>query len=328
MPLRVNLSRGATALGNPSYINYGRVYTVHTNVKVKDVGELDSESKKHLRVYYNQIHTLPEDEFDVTGLSKNPGVSAIDLAGVGGAIAGSQFYGYPMPQTTTGGLDGSSTPSNYDTLRTSDRTSIHSQYSGPSFTAPLTYQTSGQAMYATIPPYHQLTQRYSVPSTYDLDRTMSSKEYAPVDWRHSQNPTTMPNTSMYASPTGDYTGQDSQSLQRGPTATFSYSLGALTADSDFLSRPGANREFHMSNVIPTDQHPNWNSIQTPSSSRLNPGNIDPLHTESRYENEIIHLPSLEEAQEGRAQRRQGSSGRTHASRDIDDREKHKHRTRR
>jgi len=117
-------------------------------------------------------------------------------------------------------------------------------------------------------------------------------------------------------------------LQRGPTATFSYSLGALTADSDFLSRPGANREFHMSNVIPTDQHPNWNSIQTPSSSRLNPGNIDPLHTESRYENEIIHLPSLEEAQEGRAQRRQGSSGRTHASRDIDDREKHKHRTRR
>jgi len=35
LPLKVKLSKGAERLNNPSYINYGRVYTVETNVKVK-----------------------------------------------------------------------------------------------------------------------------------------------------------------------------------------------------------------------------------------------------------------------------------------------------
>ncbi|PVH81155.1 hypothetical protein DL98DRAFT_417097, partial [Cadophora sp. DSE1049] len=50
-PLRIILSKGAEKLGNPSYLNYGRVYTVETNVKVKDVGDLDTESRRLLRSY-------------------------------------------------------------------------------------------------------------------------------------------------------------------------------------------------------------------------------------------------------------------------------------
>lgn len=48
--LKVVLSR-AGALREPSLVNYGKVYTVEINVKVKDVGELDRPSKAVLSNY-------------------------------------------------------------------------------------------------------------------------------------------------------------------------------------------------------------------------------------------------------------------------------------
>jgi hypothetical protein len=42
------LSGGAKKLVNSSTINYGRLYTVETNVKVRDVGDLDIDSRRVL----------------------------------------------------------------------------------------------------------------------------------------------------------------------------------------------------------------------------------------------------------------------------------------
>lgn len=57
-PLKIHLSRQAT-IPEPSVVNYDKVYLVETNVKVKDVGELDSDSKdlllQYLRRFYGDI---------------------------------------------------------------------------------------------------------------------------------------------------------------------------------------------------------------------------------------------------------------------------------
>ncbi|CZT13512.1 hypothetical protein WAI453_012463 [Rhynchosporium graminicola] len=72
-PLRLTLSPGADELPNPLYIHYGRVYTVETNVKVRDIGTLDDESKTLLKGYYREVqmdsflddekHALPISPF-------------------------------------------------------------------------------------------------------------------------------------------------------------------------------------------------------------------------------------------------------------------------
>ncbi|KAH9203504.1 hypothetical protein DL95DRAFT_240207, partial [Leptodontidium sp. 2 PMI_412] len=54
MPLKLKLSDRADDLANPSFINYGKVYTVETNVNVKDIGTLESESRRLLLVYYKK----------------------------------------------------------------------------------------------------------------------------------------------------------------------------------------------------------------------------------------------------------------------------------
>ncbi|KAL2064681.1 hypothetical protein VTL71DRAFT_3819 [Oculimacula yallundae] len=54
-PLRIISSEGVEHLNNSTLINYGRVYTVETNVKVKDVGNLTLESKALLQTYYQGV---------------------------------------------------------------------------------------------------------------------------------------------------------------------------------------------------------------------------------------------------------------------------------
>jgi hypothetical protein len=91
-PLKVRLSRGAEKLVNPSFVNYGRVYTVETNVKVKDVGDLDSDSKRLLRSYYHLVQVVADDDFD----GPVRAVPAVELAGLGAGVAGG-FQGYSAP---------------------------------------------------------------------------------------------------------------------------------------------------------------------------------------------------------------------------------------
>ncbi|KAG4432398.1 hypothetical protein IFR05_012127 [Cadophora sp. M221] len=72
-PLRIVLSNGADQIRNPTYINYGSVITVETNVMVKDIGALDSESRKLLRTHYKrvQMDNLTEDDDDFTALGRD-----------------------------------------------------------------------------------------------------------------------------------------------------------------------------------------------------------------------------------------------------------------
>jgi len=62
-PLKVILSKGVDPKKDKitnSYVDFGRPYTVESNVKVKDFGELDQTSRRLLRRYYNEINTLAE----------------------------------------------------------------------------------------------------------------------------------------------------------------------------------------------------------------------------------------------------------------------------
>ncbi len=92
-PLKVRLSKGADKLINPSYINYGRVYTVQASVKVKDVGELDLESQKLLRRYYNQTQIFIEDD-DEGGAGPAPTslAKAVEFSSMGGGVMDSMGY--------------------------------------------------------------------------------------------------------------------------------------------------------------------------------------------------------------------------------------------
>jgi hypothetical protein len=80
--LKVKLSKGAEKLKNPSLINYGRVYSVETNVKVKDVGDLDSDSKKLLRRYFNEVNFALDDDIDGTAPPHDPQQRAMEFAGI------------------------------------------------------------------------------------------------------------------------------------------------------------------------------------------------------------------------------------------------------
>jgi len=167
--LKVNLSKGAKPL-SPSFVNYGKAYTVETNVKVKDVGELDSASRKLLRQYWNDsmiVQVESEGENDAAGNQ---------LLGVG---AGLGAAGY----TSTYAADHSaSTSSAYDqqpstTLYTyPTKSSITEQVSsapedtGYFSSSMATQYESSQAQ----EPNEQSTEHYS---TYQPEASSSSAPY-------------------------------------------------------------------------------------------------------------------------------------------------------
>ncbi|KUJ07157.1 uncharacterized protein LY89DRAFT_369328 [Mollisia scopiformis] len=64
LALRVKPSRNGEKLGPNSLVNYGRAYCVYKNVKVRDLGQLDSTSQKLLRRYYKEIHFPVDDDSD------------------------------------------------------------------------------------------------------------------------------------------------------------------------------------------------------------------------------------------------------------------------
>ncbi|RDL37412.1 uncharacterized protein BP5553_04845 [Venustampulla echinocandica] len=107
-PLKIVLSREADPLKDQSLINYGTPYTVECNVKVMNIGELDSGSLKLLLRYYSKVHFRPEDCYDDMAMDSKPREKDEDLAGVGTAFA-SNFSG-------TSGSSTYSTSPGYSTL--------------------------------------------------------------------------------------------------------------------------------------------------------------------------------------------------------------------
>lgn len=54
--MKIILSKNAEHLREPCLINYGCIYTVETNVRVKDVGVLDAPSLDLLETYYSEVN--------------------------------------------------------------------------------------------------------------------------------------------------------------------------------------------------------------------------------------------------------------------------------
>ncbi|KAH6711970.1 hypothetical protein BKA61DRAFT_675769 [Leptodontidium sp. MPI-SDFR-AT-0119] len=85
-PLRIIRAKRADKITNPTYINYGRVYTVETNVKVRDVGVLDSESLRLLRTFYREVQ-MGDDDSDAPSRDRNPRLGRdVELSGIGAAF--------------------------------------------------------------------------------------------------------------------------------------------------------------------------------------------------------------------------------------------------
>ena len=88
--LKVILSKGAVDIKDPSLVNYGKVYTVETNVKVKNIGDLDDDSKALLVRYFHRVFV---EESDLSGMiDDTPRQKNAVLAHVGGAA-----YDLPPP---------------------------------------------------------------------------------------------------------------------------------------------------------------------------------------------------------------------------------------
>lgn len=222
-------------------------------MKVKDVGELDSESRKYLRAYYNQVNTLPDDDYDATGPARNPQARAVELAGVGGGIVGPPYSNFSGPTTSTYGPLGPtiSMRSNYGTSGVQDRSSTYNQYAGNSW-APAGPQYPPQGMHSGFPLYNSAgsaaptTVRYSAAPTFETSMTTrstssnhppqdnrftpSDNRYAPADNRYAQNSSTLANTSNYPSALDSYGGSESRPPHR-PVPTTSYSSGTLHTTS-------------------------------------------------------------------------------------------------
>jgi len=79
-PIRVELVKSAQPLRDYSLVNYARTYTVETNVKVKDIGELDLRSKDVLRTNFRDVFIGPKDRNDpeITTTDRSSGTPVFD----------------------------------------------------------------------------------------------------------------------------------------------------------------------------------------------------------------------------------------------------------
>lgn len=84
--LRVELSKGAAKISERSLINYAKPYSVETNVKVKDVGQLDDVSKKILKRYFRDTMAGSDSDGEGPVPSRTPRTKAAELVGVGAGM--------------------------------------------------------------------------------------------------------------------------------------------------------------------------------------------------------------------------------------------------
>lgn len=219
--LKLTLAKGAAHLKDPSLVNYGKVYTVETNVKVKNVGDLDFESKEILIRYFRRIFSGIGDDPDRADLT--PRASEAVLAGVGAALssypgqlpsssyipastAGPAFSsvsttsGYP-PSTIYGPSDSSMAPSG------------HVAYAPSAFS----YPPNAPGMHETgsSKSYHIPTTNLTHSSSHATDSTHYSGGHSsyPAPSMHSQH--LYPNAPVAASPHKlIYTSEDTMDPSR------------------------------------------------------------------------------------------------------------------
>ena len=177
-PIKINLVKGEVPLRDPSLVNYGRVYTVETNVKVREVGLVDTASRKILLSYWkNSI--LGDDEQGGPVPQRDAPTRAIEISGVGaGAVA-------TYPGTTQRDLYPPSVP------MITAYTSVPSQ---PVSSQPVSNQTSQAGISSTYYPPNPYTRTPGYSSTsntaYEANDTQSTSYQQPYTYSSYQYPST------------------------------------------------------------------------------------------------------------------------------------------
>jgi hypothetical protein len=323
-PLKVKLSRGAEKLVNPSYINYGRVYTVETNVKVKDVGDLDTDSRRLLRRYFNEVNIAQDDDSDGTGPPQGPQQRAVELAGLGGGVM-PQGYSVAQPSGLT--MTSVSMQADYNQPHGYDRSS--GGYNQPSIGWANTgsFAPAGQTLYPPAPNYNPQTGvphltttpaiRYSANPVYDMSRTSSSAaDYQPTDNRYFQsaadNSEGGHSTSYSGNPPPLYVSTVDTHSSQAPVSATTWSEHASRDHRSYVRQdeyPSDHEQSSSTRIISSDP------LYFPAeSSRL----AVPIDAQSDwstqvhppYDDDGIELTGQEEAQATRRHRRESVSTRS------------------
>ncbi|KAG4435135.1 hypothetical protein IFR05_009367, partial [Cadophora sp. M221] len=329
-PLKIVLSKGAEKLVNPSYLNYGRVYTVETNVKVRDVGELDDASKKLLRQYYKsvQIDDLSDDDDEGPGLAPNPQQRAVEFAGVGSSFANSApdsgYDGRDSYDRSSGGYDqqtrwsnsgGGAPPPNPPSRNSYQTQPVYPNHSASGFSS-----TTPAYQYADLSQsgYQQHDNRYVQDSS--TTRGVPQQGYQQSDDRHIQDPNTAsgfppPHSMNTGYSTSLYSSSMDPRWSQGqpPQPQYSSSTAPVVSSSTYPSRD----QGYQTNTDP--RYTNFTAAPAPAPD---PGHYyDSAATEARSgrqdqyfspppfgrqtipEQEEIYLPTDEEVQREQAQLR-------------------------
>jgi hypothetical protein len=296
-PLKLNLAKGAQNLRDLSLVNYAKVYTVETNVKVKDVGELDSESRRILRRYFRKVFSDIESDFDVA--EATPRASAASLVGVGGGVEG---YPVPVPPAPQG-------MSSYSTA------TFASDPAASGYPPPNQYPASGYSGYSanTTPGLGQSVQRassvgYPYPpsnSVYSATQRFDSTAY-PAGQSHQSF---------------SYPNQDPSSSQPPSSAGGSFTAPPYTV-SYAQGRSAAGQPYGSQGYSPDDhyqQHSTTNPAHIASSTHASTVSYPDYSSQDQYsassaysetaigEEDDIVLPTLQSAQQLNEHRRRRGS---------------------
>lgn len=307
-PLRVKLASGARELDRRSYINYGRPYTVQTNVKVKDVGELDSASRRLLRKYYNEVNFVQdEDNYSDTGLPRTAEDRAAILVGAGGAVTdASSSYAGALPSA----FDSLGPATGYPGAHHSSSYAQH----GSGWTSSSGYVSAGQSSYVhgsgyaphTGPPPQMATSSItsSKSPVYDMRRPSSTSGYQPRDDRIIES-TSQP---------VDRIAEPVSSSDRY------YSEGPYDREYEQSSMPRSSRDQNY--YPPVSSSSDQYSSAPVASSSSYPVASSSARQDTTYEivEEVVVLPTLDEARASTSRRystsQYGGSGRSN-TRDRD-----------
>jgi hypothetical protein len=336
--LKVKLSKHAAPISDPSLVNYGAVYTVQTNVKVKDVGELDSESRTILRYYWRRVFGIDEDTpSPVPALT--PRTKAADLAGVGGAgydyIPASQPGPYTSPIATSTSY--ATTSSGHQTMGsygaaggTAGRYATSTGYPAPTGNVPQiygsttsyqptetryapsnTYTTSANTYPAgrastAAPVYSTGGNTSGYPSTYQSGEASGNPPYVSQGTARDYYP-----SSIAAAAGGSYDSDRYQSGQKystDPTTTYA---AHTSSTGTYVSHGPSGEAYYPASTASvsggsyTSDHDYQSSHKYSSSTS---------HHGQAIEEDDIRLPTIEEARESRRpQGRRESSSRSHIS---------------
>ncbi|XMA19675.1 hypothetical protein WAI453_012466 [Rhynchosporium graminicola] len=191
-PLRIILSKGAEKLNDPSYLHYTRVYTVETNVKVRDVGQLDAESQKLLKRYYRAAQLegfSDDDEIAPTGRLNIPGRSNGPASFGPAAPGGNSFTGRKQDPGNDGRGNYEGSSGRYNQQSAWDNRGVAGQ-SNPAQPFYSGHATSSSV--STAPSYEYADVSQSVWSQQDSQispagRRSSQHSYQQPDFRYNPN---------------------------------------------------------------------------------------------------------------------------------------------